>query len=109
MGYKYTIIPAAQKEYDEIIKYYVENADIMVAENFALKIRFLVETLEDFPEIGTILDAEPKIRSIRIKKYPYRLYYTVDKNGLEVVGLSLYHSKRDLDNLIPELKRRINK
>jgi plasmid stabilization system protein ParE len=105
--YKYRIIAPAKKELGEILKYYIDEGGIELADRFSIKYESMIEVLEIFPEGGAQIDEVPEVRSARILKFPYRIFYKTYPDKLEVVGISIYHSKRDLDKLIPVLKERI--
>jgi plasmid stabilization system protein ParE len=104
---EYRIIDVAQQELNEILKWYIDNGGIVVADKFSMRIESVIDILEMVPEAGAMLDELPEVRSFRIPKFPYKLYYTINKNELEVIGLSIYHSKRDSSKLIDQLRERL--
>ena len=106
--YKFRFVKEAEQEYDAAALYYAENGGIDVAERFIIKVDTVIEMLEMYPNAGDNLKEIPGVKSARVPKYPYRIFYTVNKDGLEVIGISVYHSKRDLDNLIPGLEKRFS-
>jgi plasmid stabilization system protein ParE len=66
----------------------------------------VIDILKLWPELGSELDEIKGVRAFSIPKYPYRLYYTIFRNELEILGISIYHTRRDLDALISVLERR---
>jgi len=68
-----------------------------------------MDILEDCPEAGIPLEKVVGVRSVRVPKFPYRIYYRINHNELEIIALSVYHSKQDLDKLLPKLKKRLSK
>ena len=60
-----------------------------------------------WPEVGSALEEISGVRSFPIPKYPYRLYYTIFRDELEIIGISVYHTKQDLEVLIEKLKSRL--
>jgi hypothetical protein len=59
-----------------------------------------------WPEIGSNLEDIAGVRSFPIPKYPYRLYYMIFQDEIEIIGISFYHTKRDIDSLIETLEHR---
>ncbi|MDR0843337.1 MAG: type II toxin-antitoxin system RelE/ParE family toxin [Acidobacteriota bacterium] len=106
-NYKFNFVDEAKKEYEAAARYYLDNGGIDVAERFVLKVDTVIEMLEMWPNAGRNLDEISGIKCSVIPKYPYQLYYRLNDDGLEVIGLSVYHTRRDLDKLLPELKKRI--
>jgi plasmid stabilization system protein ParE len=107
--YEFNLSPFAKKELDEILLYYTKEAGFDIAKKFADRFETTAELLEMFPNSGVQLAEIPDVKSSRIPKFPHRIYYTVDDGELEVVAISIYHSKRDLGKLIPELRKRLKK
>jgi mRNA-degrading endonuclease RelE of RelBE toxin-antitoxin system len=91
MAYKIIIAPRTQKEYEQAIEYYalhsqdapinfidaVYKAYTSLAQNPLLRIRYR------------------NIRAIKIKRFPYLIYFTVNEKNNTVKVLSCFHYKRN--------------
>jgi plasmid stabilization system protein ParE len=51
VAYKYRLHEDAQQELNEILRWYINNGGIDVADRFVVKLNTVVEILEDFPNI----------------------------------------------------------
>jgi plasmid stabilization system protein ParE len=91
--YKIIISPLAQKEIENAIDYYTlysENAPL----NFiaAVSAAYAVLKLNPFERIRY-----KNIRAVKLKKFPYSLYFIIDENRNLVRILSCFHNKRNPD------------
>lgn len=91
MAYRIIIAPRTQKEYEHAIEDYalysqnvpinfidaVDKAYTTLAHNPLLRIRY------------------KNIRAIKIKRFPYHIYFTVDDKNKVVKVLSCFHNKRN--------------
>jgi toxin ParE1/3/4 len=55
-----------------------------------------IERLGEYPESGR-LQSTPGVRRIVTNRYPYLVYYTVDRETQEVVVIAIQHPARDRD------------
>ncbi len=93
MAYKVIVSPRAQKELENAIDYYaLYSAD--APKSFILSIK----------ETYTLLGINPffrvkykNIRAIKIKKFPYSLFFVINKDNNTVRILSCFHNKRNPD------------
>lgn len=93
MAYKIIVSPRVQKEVENAIDYYsLYSNDAPV--NF----------ISALSEVYRILKANPffrvrykNIRSLKIKKFPYSLYFVIDEDTKTVRVLSCFHNKRNPD------------
>jgi plasmid stabilization system protein ParE len=104
--YSFRFDTIAQEQLIEAVEYYNEHPSPENGKRFLAKIETIVELLCMWPEVAPHLDELPEVRSIKVPKYPYRLYYRINDSNLEVVGLSVYHTRRDLEALLDDLKKR---
>lgn len=91
MAYKIFISPRAYKEIENAIDYYAlysEDAPL----NFLSVLKEAYSILETTPFFRV---RYKNIRAIRLKKFPYFLYYTVNKESLTIHILSCFHGKRN--------------
>ena len=93
MAYKIIVSPRAQKEIENAIDYYLLNS-VEAPKNF---IKFLGSCYE-------ILELSPffrirykNIRALKIKKFPYSLYFVIQQKTQTVKILSCFHHKRNPD------------
>lgn len=91
MGYKIIVSPRAQKEIENAIDYYA-----LYSSNAPKR---LINILKD---TYTLLETNPffsiqykNIRAIKIHKFPYSIYFTVNKTQRIVKLLACFHNKRN--------------
>lgn len=91
MAYKIIVSTRAQKEIENAIDYYA-------IYNQALPKKFILSLENTY----SILEINPffkvrynNIRSLKINKYPYSLYFIVNEESFTVRILSCFHNKRD--------------
>jgi plasmid stabilization system protein ParE len=106
--YNFRFDRATQEELAEIVEYYNTHPNPENGKRFLIRVETVVEMLRQWPEIGVKFEEIAEVRSFPIPKYPYRLYYTVFRDELEIIGISVYHTKRDLEKLIEKLEQRMN-
>jgi len=104
--YNFRFNPETQEELAEIVEYYNTHPNPDNGKRFLIKVETVTDLLRMWPEIGSVLEEIDGVRSFPIPKYPYRLYYTIFHNELEIIGISVYHTRQDLDALIEKLERR---
>jgi plasmid stabilization system protein ParE len=104
--YNFRFSPETQEELAEIVEYYNTHPNPDNGKRFLIKVETVTELLRMWPEVGSTLDEIEGVRSFPIPKYPYKLYYTVFRDTLEVIGISVFHTRQDLDALIEKLERR---
>ncbi len=89
MAYKIIISPRAQKEIEEVIDYYLlysKNAPKI----FVTNLENAYQTLEKFPFFKL---RYKNIRALKIKKFPYSLYFIIVEEPKIVRILSCFHHK----------------
>lgn len=91
MVYKIIVSPRAQNEIVKAIDFYVLRS--VDAPN-----NFVIQLLKGYG----ILTTNPffrvqykSVRAIKLKKFPYSLYYTINENQKYVRVLSCFHNKRN--------------
>ena len=104
--YNFRFSPETQEELAEIVEYYSTRPNPDNGKRFLVKVETVTELLRMWPEVGSALEQIEGVRSFPIPKYPYRLYYTIFRDELEIIGISVYHTKQDLDALIEKLEQR---
>ena len=104
--YSFRFNPESQEELAEIVEYYSSHPNPDNGKRFLIKVETVTELLSMWPEVGSVLEEIDGVRSFPIPKYPYRLYYTIFRDELEIIGISVYHTKQDLDALTEKLERR---
>lgn len=91
MAYKIIVSARAQKEIENAIDYYAlysQNAPF----NFVTVLKEAYSTLETSPFFRV---RYKNIRALKIKRFPYSLYFTVDETQNIVRILSCFHHKRN--------------
>jgi toxin ParE1/3/4 len=91
MVYKISVSPRAQKEIIDTIDYYTpHNPD--VPNNFIVQLLKIYGILETNPFFRL---RYKNVRALKLKKFPYSLYYTVNETQKLVKVLSCFHNKRN--------------
>ncbi|PWG78190.1 type II toxin-antitoxin system RelE/ParE family toxin [Pararcticibacter amylolyticus] len=91
MNFNYTLHPAAQKEYEQSVKWYLKRS-LKVASRF-------VQTVENGFDL---ICASPYLwphkykhyREYHLKKYPFTIVYSIEPTRNLVVIIAIYHQKR---------------
>jgi len=91
MAYKIIVSPSAQKEIEDAIDFYsLHSANAPIS--------FISDLVKSY----NILSVNPffcirykNIRAIRLKKFPFSLYYVVNEERQLVRVLSCFHNKRN--------------
>ena len=90
MAYKIIISPRAQKEIENAIDFYA-----LYSSNAPRS--FIIMLKETY----TILETSPffrirykNIRALKLKKFPYSLYFVINQNNNTVKILSCFHNKK---------------
>ena len=74
----------ADKKFDKIIEYLLEEWNEQVTEAFVKKVYELVNTLADFPEIGIIENKKKAIRGFTIVKQ-ISIFYHIDNHQIIIL------------------------
>jgi toxin ParE1/3/4 len=91
MAYKIIISPRAQKEVENAIDYYT------LYSNDA-PLNFVTQLIVSYEALGVNPFYEvcyKNIRSLKLKKFPYTLYFTLDERLSLVKILSCFHNSRN--------------
>lgn len=91
MAYNIIVSPAAQKEIENAVEFYVSKSNLAPI-NFIKAIQDTYETLALNPFFRL---RYKNVRALRIKKFPYSLYFVIneDKNIIRI--LSCFHNRRN--------------
>ncbi len=91
MAYKIIVSPRAQMEIENAIDYYA-----MYSSNAPLSfINLLKDTYHSLENNPFFSVRYKDIRALKINKFPYSLYYTVNETQNTVRVLSCFHNKRN--------------
>ncbi len=88
-AYKIIVSPRAQKEIEHAIDYYAiysDNAPL----NFVSMLKEGYEKLSENPFLGI---RYKNVRSLKIKRFPYSLFFTINEENNSVRILSCFHNK----------------
>ena len=91
MAYKIIISPRAQKEIENAIDYYALYSND-APRNFIAVLKETYAILEYSPMFRM---RYKNIRALKIKKFPYALYFIVNQTTNTVKVLSCFHNKRN--------------
>ena len=89
MAYKIIVSPRAQKEIVKAIDYYVERS-LDAPKYFIIQLEKNYPVLENNP---FFIIRYKNVRSLKLKKFPYSLYFTVDEKTEVIEILSCFHNK----------------
>ncbi len=93
MAYKIIVSPRAQKEIENAIDFYaLYSTDAPM--NFITLLSEAYATLQTNPFFRV---RYKNIRAIKIKKFPYSLYFTINEDKNNVRVLACFHNKRNPD------------
>src|SRR5690348_627002 len=93
MAYKIIVSPRAQKEIENAIDYYALYSTSAPL-NFITVLKEAYNILETNPSFSV---RYKNIRALKIKNFPYSLYFIVDETQSTVRVLSCFHNKRNPD------------
>jgi toxin ParE1/3/4 len=95
MAYRIVLSPHAQKEIENAIDYY-SLYSINAPFNFvsALHESYKVLSVNPFHRIR-----HKNIRSLKLRRFPYSLYFTINESDNSVKILSCFHDRRNPDKL----------
>lgn len=82
MRVRYT--PRSRRDLEAIYAY-IDRQNPVAARAVKRAIRYAVEFLAEFPDIGTVTDRSPEFRGVRAGRYPYRIYYRVRGDEVWIV------------------------
>lgn len=93
MGYNIIVSPRTQKEIEDAIEYYAEHS-VDAPVNFIAALKDTYRVLEDKPFLRI---RYKNVRALKIKRFPYLLYFVINENRHTVRILSCFHQKRHPD------------
>jgi plasmid stabilization system protein ParE len=80
------VTKTALKHFQKIVDYLVDKWGETVGIQFERKINRFLDLLSDFPEIGTIVNIEKKIRAFQLTKQN-RIYYRIKSNIILILAI----------------------
>jgi plasmid stabilization system protein ParE len=98
MPYHYIFQEAAQKEYEDSVQWYAQRS-ILAAENFVAAVEEALFSICEYPHMWR--NAYENYHELGLKKYPYKIIYTIEAKRKLVFIHALYHHKRDPKNKYP--------
>ena len=84
--------PEARIEAAEAARWYREFG-VVLAERFLSAVRRAVEEVGENPTAHPLVDSDTGARRVRVRGFPYRVFYLVDPT--RVVVFAVTHDKRD--------------
>ena len=91
MLYRIIVSPRAQSEIIKAIDFYALDS-LDAPGNFVRQLQKVYETLTSNPFFRLQYKS---VRSLKIKKFPYSIYYTIDEDINSIRVLSCFHNKRN--------------
>lgn len=77
--------PNAERDYDAILSYLLNEWSLKIAKEFAIECLMKIELLSHSPQIGTVSSADPRIRKFLMTKHNY-LFYKFDKDKVTLLN-----------------------
>ena len=93
MPYKIIVSLRAQSEIENAIDYYAQNS-LYAPVNFIAVLKAAYKALGTTPFFGI---RYKNVRSLKLKRYPYSLYFVINENKNTVKVLSCFHNKKNPD------------
>ena len=84
--------PLAKREYEDALEYY-EAQEEGLGEKFRRAVWAAIAVLERYPDIGE--EVRRGIRKIIVRRFPYKLIYSVTESDVYVIAVA--HSHREPD------------
>jgi len=84
----------AERELEEILQYISTNYP-GVYSAFEMRLRNIIARIATWPESAPRVIERPEIRRVTFIRYPYRLFYRILDDRIEI--LHVHHSARDED------------
>ena len=84
--------PLAKREYEDAFEYY-EAQEEGLGESFRCAVWAAIAVLERHPEIGE--EVRPGIRKILLRRFPYKLIYSVTDDAVYIIAVAHGHREPD--------------
>jgi toxin ParE1/3/4 len=91
MAYNIIVSPRAQKEIIKAIDYFLERSEDAPS-------HFISQLEKSYSALNVnpfFIICYKKIRSIKLKRFPYSLFFTIDEKEKTIEVLSCFHNKRN--------------
>ena len=85
----YEFHPEAEQEFIEAAAYYERNVTGL-GERFGNEVRYAIERLLEYPDLGSPIDAD--LRRLMLTRFPYFLIYSFTTDLLRIVAVA--HARR---------------
>lgn len=86
----YEFHPEAEQEFIEAAAFYEQNVTGL-GERFGKEVRRAIERLMEYPQIGSLIDAD--LRRLLLTRFPYFLIYSSTSGLLRVVAVAHVHRR----------------
>lgn len=86
----YEFHPEAEQEFIEAAAFYEQNVTGL-GERFGKEVRRAIERLMEYPQIGSLIDAD--LRRLLLTRFPYFLIYSSTSDLLRVVAVAHVHRR----------------
>lgn len=82
----------AERELVEATRYYAQQGSLAIGEAFVLEFERCCVTLLERPQLGVVFHPSPAIRRLRMRRFPYGIFYDVQGTTLRVLAIA--HERR---------------
>jgi plasmid stabilization system protein ParE len=93
MAYKIIVSPRALKEIENAIEYY-SLSSVEAPKRFVISLDEAYNFISEAPFRRVVYKS---VRALKLKRFPYLLYFVVDEIQKKVKVLACFHSKRNPD------------
>lgn len=84
--------PESEEEFNKAIEYY-ENIELGLGYDFALEVYSAIQLSVEFPKAWAILESD--IRRSLVRRFPYGVLYSVEKEEIFVIAIMNLHRDPD--------------
>ena len=92
MAYNYILLAKAQEEYESSVNWYNERS-WPAADQFIESVDHALQLICEHPDRWR--NEYKKYYELGVKKYPYSIVYTIDRESELVIVSSIYHHRRN--------------
>jgi len=87
---KIEFLPPAKQELDDAIEYY--NLQVKdLGKHFKQEIKSALKRIQNFPYAWS--EVESEMRKCVLHKFPYNIYYSIQKNKIIILAIAHHHQK----------------
>lgn len=89
----------AQKDLQIILRYYENEASLLIADNFMFELENSLVKFQKFPQIGKefiLKKSNFKVRTFALNKFPFVIFYSINKKSKSIEIVRIIHTSRNI-------------